>query len=80
MILDAEPEAVKLLGAGQKDLFLNQVEGYVKALEKSTSLPRTQGEVFDSSTSRVFRVKNLRPIYRIMMYFSRPVCLSLTRF
>ena len=32
---------------GLKHLFLEQTEGYVKALKKSTSLPSTTREVFE---------------------------------
>jgi len=32
----------------KKDLFLEQAEGYIKVLEKSTSLPLTMREFFDT--------------------------------
>jgi hypothetical protein len=32
---------------GQNDLFLEQAEGYVKALEKSTSTPSTMRKVLE---------------------------------
>ena len=35
MILDADPEAVNLIGAKEKELFLNQRKGYAEELDKS---------------------------------------------
>jgi hypothetical protein len=35
------------IGQGQNHLFVEQAEGYVKALEKSTAPPSTMKEVFE---------------------------------